>query len=596
MSPPEASTIESEERGASRFGWWVRRNAWRAIIAGSGLPTEVQEMITRVTRSAGGSSRERVETASELVSHFVEAFEHGATPSDAVRAFGDERQAARLLRRAIRRKRGLVAKAWWWSSRAAACAIAVTAVAYAGLAIRFYSAQPTIAVHSLDALHALEPVAAPEEHAWPIYRPALIALHEKERALAKGNDPSAGDWFSTTDPTSASWERGTTLLREHADELDALRDGAQRAALGLRVGSVDPADADLFTGAAARSPDEASDDNPPIFGVLLPHLMHLRRAARWLGADALRAAHASDGARAVENIEAILGLARQCRRPLLVEQLVSLAVAGLAMSRTEQALALAPDAFDAALLTRLDAALAQLDDAMFTVDFRGETIGFEDFLQRAYTDDGAGDGHVTAQIFANIGGQPDPRARVLGPGLLLTMPSRRTLREANERSVDLASDIASRPPWTWRDEQTAAASSYTEVWGDMLLESLASPTSRVRAATAGPWARARRDMTRVIIALHRHRAERGAWPESLSVLVGADLPALPADPYTGESLRYAVREGQPHLWSVGEDGVDDRLSKALRPWGSSPLANRDETNTASPLVGDMQFWPPLRDE
>ncbi len=596
MSHPDASTIEPEERRASRFGWLVRRNAWRAIIAQSALPSEIQAMIARVTRSAGGSGRERAETASELVSHFVEAIEHGAAPDDAVRAFGDERQAARLLRRAIRRKRGLVAKAWWWSSRAAACAIAVTAVAYAGLAIRFYSAEPTVVVHSLNALHALEPVAAPEEHAWPIYRPALIALHERERALTKDNDPSAGDWFSTTDPTSASWERGTTLLREHAYELDALRDGARRAALGLRVGSVDPEDADLFTGAAVRSPEEASEDNPPIFGVLLPHLSHLRRAARWLGADALRAAHAGEGARAVESIEAILGMARQCRRPLLVEQLVSLAVTGLAMSRTEQALALAPDAFDDALLARLDAALAHLDDAMFTVDFRGETIGFEDFLQRAYTDDGAGDGHVTAQIFASIGGQPDPRSRVLGPGLLLMMPSRRTLREANERSVELASDIASRPPWTWRDEQPAAASFYSEFLGDMLLDSLVNPTSKARAATAGPWTRARRDMTRVIIALHRHHAMRGAWPESLSVLVGADLPALPADPYTGEPLRYAVREGRPHLWSVGEDGVDDRLSIALRPWGSSPLAIRDETKTPSPLLGDLQFWPPLPDE
>ena len=604
MRRSDASAIghgEAVARSQGWRGWFAGRTAWRDIVDRSGLPEEIRALIARLTLAAGGSGRERTETAAELVSHFVEAIERGATPDEARQRFGDERQAAALFRRAIRRKRGPFAKAWWWSSRAAALGLVGIALGYGVLALRFYIAEPTIAVHSLNALRELTPAVAPDEHAWPLYRPALIAMQQAERRLAEERDPAADDWFSASDPDSTSWARGASLLSTHAAELAALRDGSRRASLGLAIGVLDPADEPLFSASAMTTDGLFGDeDNPPVFGVLLPHLSHLRRGARWLGAEALHAAHAGDGARCVESIEAILGLARQCRRPLIIEQLVSFAIAGLAVDRVERALALAPRSFDAALLARLDAMLTGMPDEALTADFRGETIAFEDFLQRVYTDDGDGDGHVTASILAAGFGTPDARDRLLGPGMLIVMPSRRVLHEAHLESVATAERVARRPSWTWRDEKPATSPRLVGSWRDVLLEPIVQPSSLVRSATAGPWMRARRDVTRVIVALHRHHAESGAWPDSLASLVGPYLDALPPDAYSGDTLRYEVREGVPYLWSVGEDGVDDRLSAAVTAWTGSPLATAEAANderTQRPIVRvDVQFWPPVQDD
>jgi hypothetical protein len=174
--------------------------------------------------------------------------------------------------------------------------------------------------------------------------------------------------------------------------------------------------------------------------------------------------------------------------------------------------------------------------------------------------------------------------------MLIVMPSRRVLHEAHLESVATAERVARRPSWTWRDEKPATSPRLVGSWRDVLLEPIVQPSSLVRSATAGPWMRALRDVTCVIVALHRHHAERGAWPDSLASLVGPYLDALPPDAYSGDTLRYEVREGVPYLWSVGEDGVDDRLSAAVTAWTGSPLATAEAANderTQRPTVGSM---------
>ncbi len=60
-------------------------------------------------------------------------------------------------------------------------------------------------------------------------------------------------------------------------------------------------------------------------------------------------------------------------------------------------------------------------------------------------------------------------------------------------------------------------------------------------------------LLRAAVAIARHRAELGRFPESLAALVPAYLPSIPRCPYSGEPLRYA--EGR--VWSIGGDGDDD---------------------------------------
>jgi hypothetical protein len=68
------------------------------------------------------------------------------------------------------------------------------------------------------------------------------------------------------------------------------------------------------------------------------------------------------------------------------------------------------------------------------------------------------------------------------------------------------------------------------------------------------------DLTRVVIALERHRLRHGGFPESLEALDAAVLPAggLPHDLVTGGPLRYRRTDnGRFDLYAVGWNGTDD---------------------------------------
>jgi hypothetical protein len=63
------------------------------------------------------------------------------------------------------------------------------------------------------------------------------------------------------------------------------------------------------------------------------------------------------------------------------------------------------------------------------------------------------------------------------------------------------------------------------------------------------------------IALERHRAERGTFPDELTALVPEYLEALPGDPFdgSGATLKYVSPPGNPEgriLYSLGPDGID----------------------------------------
>jgi hypothetical protein len=75
-------------------------------------------------------------------------------------------------------------------------------------------------------------------------------------------------------------------------------------------------------------------------------------------------------------------------------------------------------------------------------------------------------------------------------------------------------------------------------------------------------------------ALERHRLAHDAYPESLTQLVPAFLPAIPLDVINGDPLHYHLSpDGTFTLYSVGLDGDDDH-------------GRRAPTNSANPLDAD----------
>src|SRR5688500_15815926 len=72
----------------------------RRRLDASALPPAARVLVGRVVKRTRLWRVEKLDVAEELVSHFADGLAAGESADDLVAAFGDERQAARLIRRA----------------------------------------------------------------------------------------------------------------------------------------------------------------------------------------------------------------------------------------------------------------------------------------------------------------------------------------------------------------------------------------------------------------------------------------------------------------------------------------------------------------
>src|ERR1700743_2100412 len=72
---------------------------WRYAIASSGLPKPISDLVFRVVKRTRLWRAERRSVADELISHFHDGLAAGETEANLIAAFGDEKAAAKLIRR-----------------------------------------------------------------------------------------------------------------------------------------------------------------------------------------------------------------------------------------------------------------------------------------------------------------------------------------------------------------------------------------------------------------------------------------------------------------------------------------------------------------
>lgn len=110
-----------------------------------------------------------------------------------------------------------------------------------------------------------------------------------------------------------------------------------------------------------------------------------------------------------------------------------------------------------------------------------------------------------------------------------------------------------------------------------------------------------------MLAVHRHRARTGHWPESLADIDPEVMRFDPIDPHSGQPFGYAVIDDQPTLWSAGPDRDNDDgrpiPEPPAPPPGEFPEAPSrrwftiNEWNALPPEVqaeydGDIPLFPP----
>lgn len=162
-------------------------------------------------------------------------------------------------------------------------------------------------------------------------------------------------------------------------------------------------------------------------------------------------------------------------------------------------------------------------------------------------------------------------------------------------------DMPQQPPMTLReivDDVRGASDAWRDVWTDdyekaralnqrlMGQDSDKEPTT-IAQMYADWWgvnqldraARASRNGVRLVLALHAYRQSHGDWPPSLDAGIPKELAEFRLDPFSGKDLVYRLENGQPLLYSVSRDSVDDG---GARPANGKRWADD----------GDAVFWPP----
>jgi hypothetical protein len=613
----------------------------RGDIAAANLPLPLARLIYSVCRRTRLWRGEKSDVARELIAHFSDGMSAGRTADELTNDFGPVEQAAQLIRRAKLRNRPL----WWRSCRFGIrlflATLGVFLLVYSVLAARFYLGKPAIEHNYWHEINAARRVDE-AERAWPLYREAILKL---------GKEEFDTEWMDDG-PTGKDWNKAVEMLGRHQESLALIRQGAKKPHLGSLI--ADPADraAELAVGQDRIFAKQSADDNEWLIEALLPAIQEMRRVAHFLDADAKVAAIGGDGATALADLTALVSLGEQMFQPnaFLVDQFVGIAIFGIATETTGTILRDSPDLFNDAQLRDLAHRIGAFCGGSVPIDFGPEALLADDLLQRAFTDDGHGDGRIAPEgvkllsdliegnmsityLFRPIKGEGAPAmvAKVIGPGVAALIGSRKENRDAYY-SI-LAEMIAAHqgPPWLWHK----ADSDFFEAHG------IGRPDSSIRRMrywlpyillpaidsvfSAAERTKQVRDGAKVAIALTLWKRRHGQWPERLDQLVPDLLPSVPPDRADGKPLRYAIRDGQAVVYSIGADWDDDGGRRAASPdsamvidFGKKPPAapktesgeiNDDwsENRLEMPSVdseqversdddGDWILWPPVKVE
>ncbi|MBN2473083.1 MAG: hypothetical protein JXB62_00645 [Pirellulales bacterium] len=346
-----------------------------------------------------------------------------------------------------------------------------------------------------------------------------LPLRGEAFTAAAGNLPIVGDGEGEIPPPGQPWpelQAADDFLGQYARPLQQLHEAAE---------------ADR----PARYPIDFSQG----FNARLDDIQALRAASRMLALEAHVRAHRGDAHGAALSIEAILALADSLKQePLLISQLIRLALEGMGHEVFHRQLPTA--GFSEEDLDRLQARLRAIDDS--------------DGLQRAIIGERVmgiqaieGPASAGAELPVSLPRflVDDNLAYYLGYMRRIVAATKSPLPQARKQMEQIGQDL----------QQETGGRSPLAAPGRIMAASLVPAHSTVvNAAARGAATRRASD---VMIAVERFRRAHGRLPESLAKLVPEYLPEVPADPFDGLPLRYAVREGQYIIYSVGKDGVDN---------------------------------------
>ncbi len=584
----------------------------RVCLAHS-LPRPISQLIDDVVQRTRLWRRERIDLACELIAHFEDGVQAGRSDTELVVTFGEPRAVARLIRRAKLRQRP-----WAWRAsrrmlQAAGVCLAILVVCWSWLLIRFVLAEPTIKRDYVGEWDQRTQAIAEADRAWPLYRAAL-------KRFRKPSFPDASplkDWQAREKSLEAGtgsehWPLWLEHLETNQPALALTFQGTEKRQLGFVhrdasnrewLESLSPSG---FDPQGFNRQQESS--RGILVGVLLPHIPELRKLQGLLSIEVEQARSERDRVRWLRAWSANLSLGEQLPSDCAIIQLIGFFYAGQSWSWLRTVLA-----NDPALLTDDD--LRQLAHRIAAFQgggrlrLKSDREFGDDLLQRFYTDNGHGDGRLTQDYFyvledaeRQLFGKVAASSKATRAERILkwsarsgVIASRAEMQHAQQQYYDLEESESAKPLWEQALDEPSPGQELMHQWSrsqwqrlrlqpflDIMqpLISIEKEPNPLRPWQSAKFATQNRDATLAAIALTVYQRRHGRWPERLEQLFPDQLPEVPLDRFDGQPLRYRIVDGQPLLYSVGRNRIDEH--------GQLPADNR---NAPEARDGDWRLWP-----
>lgn len=499
------------------------------------------------------------------------------------------------------RRRGCLARCWRLGYRT----VAVLVLMYLALAVYYSLGSPKQTVDYVAKVNARAAAVPEQDRAWPVYRDALVAMGLENR----DDNPNLEIFKGAVVPEEPGWPETSAFVRSHRDQVAQLRAAAGMPGMGYIVRfDFDDADRALFpeVPVSGRAADVDAGTGKTLIELPFRHFFAIRRATRVLAIDALLAAEDGDGATCAADLVATIQLGGHADEHVsLLSQLTRMFVNAIAVLTVNRVIVDHSELLSDEELGTLADAFASI--AGLSLDYEGERLTFDDFVQQHYTDNGRGGGHLylaNDRDFQRGGFVGRAWRFIATPVMANASASRRELTEEYHRLIDIAQAQADVPRWREPGSQfTQAVMEYSDTlirrYRFRLIRTLLPAIGAARNTAERN--KAMIEAAQVGIALEQFRRAHGGYPTSLDELVPQFLDELPVDRITGGPLRYRIGDNGPVLYSVGADGDDDGGFAPGEYGDQGPLPGTWQADTYAAarwgsrgrdaVDGDWVVWP-----
>ncbi len=549
------------------------------------LPCCARDFIELVIKKMRYRKKVRVDVMAEFVAHFEDELRDCKTDEEKqqrsqqlIEEFGDVKLLATLLRRAKKRCRPL----WRTIIARTFQTIGVLILCFIFYCVYISTGQPTVRINYVEEMTRLNrPVADESLNAAVLYQ-KVIDIYEEPPQIKSEESLRAKSLLKL-------------IRNKGVDDLTVKEITALRQWISNNVDAID------FFKQASDKPycwwNKTDPNNPPLINILFPEMAPMKNIARVINWHAKLQAYNGDVEGALDNLLALYKAGQHFKGPrTFVEQLVGRGMQFFAIRSTLEILN--NQGVSNQLLKNFQ---DKLEDMIakdtYVIDYRAERFFVFDFIQRCYTDNGKGSGHmIPAQLKKSwnmnipvswdVKSEDEESFDIRFLAMAVASADRRQISRMLGNAYDNFQKYAYKTPWEIRKDGVDLEMGLRQ-W-PLIKQARYWPICVFLPSVAKINELSYRNKTEgealvTVIVLLRYKRDKDNYPENLEqLIVDGYLKELPMDPYSDKPLIYKKTKNDFMLYSVGRNFTDDGGVSGTNKKGKVRQWAED---------GDAVFWP-----